>query len=1579
MFPQHFLLLAGGILVLLSFPATSAQTCNPQCTNGQFCSFSPGGDSPSATPPGTTICLECDTACALSCSAAGPGSCDQCKADGYYNDTGTCRGCNKACARCDGPGITQCSSCHKGYLHSGTACVECTEGTFGINCTKVCHCLPNTGGCSNVDGACSFFECGWGYKDPPLCQTECVNQYGKNCKYDCHCPFNDTCNIQNGQCSSGKCEEGFSGPGCQTELPRLRIPPVISGNECGNVTVTWQAWHESVDNGQGPIYNYQVWHKSDNMSDTTWYSLLNTSVTDTPILTSYSYNFTGLDPNSKYRFRVDTIGKDGKKPFSEKISGFQTDFFSVKCVDNSSANDTVLTTTTIKPLITTIQPLPVAVFTDFDVTVNISDMSLYVNWTLLTDQSVSFDNLTLMYRVARVRGCGPDIVDSKFQVVSLLNSTNRSVPALLPWRKYEYKVYVSIARGNLTESRMEQEGEFYTPAKAPTGFVLDLRVTSSSATTGSLAWNKPECNNRNGVFKNYTILVKNLNNTAATVLNYTTVLESVNLPNLISYTVYNVMVSFVNEEGVGPPGSVFLTTLEAAPSAPEITGMTSTVSNIIVTYDPPVTSNGVIREYMVFYSKSATFVDETRKSAQQATSITITGLNPATLYYFKVQARTGESRWGNYSEVGNKTTLPDKPSDLALLTINDRNVSCLEIVWKPPTTPNGAITQYKIQYQDMKNDTLYPETILNAAVSSYVLCNLHPGRRYMISVSAATSAGFGDPSIVFGTTVIGQPPIHTAPFFVNVTDTQITIILNQVVIDTGPLTEYRLYVQDLTAKRAAPGDLVASFPSAEITSPRLFVVGGGVPTSNKPLTKNHVYVISLEIVSYLDEVRKTGISSMVPIQTKTGLPVTGAATTDTSNNTPVIVAVVVIILLLLIAALVVGLIFWYKRRQGRYVYQPQSNEKEPYNLIPMPEQDYYDPMKHWNTIYSNRESRYIIAGQELLPGETEIMSNGSTSVNGGPPISFSQEFHDLPHGQLSSWNAAVMSKNANKNRFPHLLPYDHTRVVLNADENSNGDFINANYIHGYKKSEEYIAAQSPFNDETVLDFWRMIFQKNIKIVVMITNTVEDSIVKCTQYWPDTNQGRVHYGSFVLEIIETRQFADYVIRTIKITTRHSSSHRFIHLFEFCSWPDHGVPADSIPMLDMRNKVRDYRGNDRSPLLVHCGTGVSRTGSYIAIDALLEQYEAEGRISVFSFIRKLRKDRVALVRTLKQYVFIYDAIFEERVAGNTRVGPDLKSRYHELTHKNPKTKHSFLKDQFICLQRYTRKVTPKKCHTALLPLNVVKNRFPDVVPPDDFRPVLEAAAFGRTDYINAVFLDSHRRKNHFIVTQTPLHTTITDFWKLVYDLDINTIVMMESYKHEDDTCAEYWPDHRAKKFEPFFIDNTEDYQRENVTIRHFNVTSMQQPRSPPHKVRQYQFNAWEDPDFIPKSKSMLLDLIDMVTDWQKEENGDQTPILVHCKDGATHSGLFCAVVAICQAMHDDGDVDVFHTIKHMKRRRAQIIDMLDQYRFCYRVLWDYMNLRMAGGTLTNMMNHSNNDPLYIPGSLSLASYTSRLEYM
>ena len=853
---------------------------------------------------------------------------------------------------------------------------------------------------------------------------------------------------------------------------------------------------------------------------------------------------------------------------------------------------------------------------------------------------------------------------------------------------------------------------------------------------------------------------------------------------------------------------------------------------------------------------------------------------------------------------------------------------------------------FQIGYSNANDDTSGKATILidSPNVLAYGLCGLLHWTRYVVEVSASTSRGFGPPSpSVFQSTLHMPPSAPPVPTVKNNTETTILIEIYPVKLTTGPVSLYIVFVEDITnsngrRKRQVinpPGSPAAGFSDAEIVTSTLFLVGDGNNYggyNNPPLTQDHTYNIYLQVISRFGNVSKSNFSRLpspvttfVPQPTTTKSPTT-VPTEVKQDNTLLIVLLVIFILIVIIVVVVILIIIWYRRR-GKFVppkYELHQNDLKPTPFLV----DDYDPHLFWNTIYSTRESRYIIAGRELIPDDGFHSEDNNIGKRMDPAVTFNQEFHELPHEPQASWNEALKSTNSRKNRFRHLLPYDHTRVVLDPDENSESDYINANFVKGYNKPHAYIAAQSPFDEETVLDFWRMIYQYNVKVVVMITNIIEDKIVKCTQYWPNPDDERVRYGAFTLKSIECREYADYVIRTVKIKVKNGMGPpKVVHIFDFCSWPDHGVPDDPIPVLEFRHKVREYHANSPSPLLVHCGTGVSRTGTYIAIDSLLEQYESEGMISVFAFIRRMRKDRIAMVRTAKQYIFIYEAIFESRFAGDTRAGFDLKQRYHTLTMRNRKTKHSYLRDQFVGLQRFTRKLHPSVCSDSRSSVNYHKNRFPDVVPPNKYRPILQTpGGLDRTDYVNAVFLDSHLERDHFIVTQTPLHTTIIDFWKLVYDFNVNTIVMMEDFKHEDDTCAEYWPENKIKKFEPFFVDNTNIWQQENVTIRHFKIHNMLHPKDTAREVRQFQFNAWNDTEFIPKSKSMFLDLIDLVRSWQEQSNSDMDPILVHCKDGATHSGLFCAVWNVCETMREDNDVDVLHTVKHMKRRRNQIVDTL-----------------------------------------------------
>ena len=85
------------------------------------------------------------------------------------------------------------------------------------------------------------------------------------------------------------------------------------------------------------------------------------------------------------------------------------------------------------------------------------------------------------------------------------------------------------------------------------------------------------------------------------------------------------------------------------------------------------------------------------------------------------------------------------------------------------------------------------------------------------------------------------------------------------------------------------------------------------------------------------------------------------------------------------------------------------------------------------------------------------------------------------------------------------------------------------------------------------------------------------------------------------------------------------------FHFTTWPDHGVPDYATPILGFHRRVKSQHKPSRGPLLVHCSAGVGRTGTYIALDNILDQIAAENVVGVSSTIVKARKQRMKMVQT------------------------------------------------------------------------------------------------------------------------------------------------------------------------------------------------------------------------------------------------------------------------------------------------------------------------------------------------------------
>ncbi|XP_026579171.1 receptor-type tyrosine-protein phosphatase alpha [Pseudonaja textilis] len=267
---------------------------------------------------------------------------------------------------------------------------------------------------------------------------------------------------------------------------------------------------------------------------------------------------------------------------------------------------------------------------------------------------------------------------------------------------------------------------------------------------------------------------------------------------------------------------------------------------------------------------------------------------------------------------------------------------------------------------------------------------------------------------------------------------------------------------------------------------------------------------------------------------------------------------------------------------------------------------------------------------------------------------FREEFSALPACPIqATCEAASKEENKEKNRYVNILPYDHSRVHLTPIEGvPDSDYINASFINGYQEKNRFIAAQGP-KEETVNDFWRMIWEQNTATIVMVTNLKERKECKCAQYWPD--QGCWTYGNIRVSVEDVTILVDYTVRKFCIQqvgdVTNKKPQRLVTQFHFTSWPDFGVPFTPIGMLKFLKKVKTCNPQYAGAIVVHCSAGVGRTGTFIVIDAMLDMMHAEKKVDVYGFVSRIRAQRCQMVQTDMQYVFIYQALLEHYLYGDT----------------------------------------------------------------------------------------------------------------------------------------------------------------------------------------------------------------------------------------------------------------------------------------------------------------------------------------
>ncbi|XP_026553390.1 receptor-type tyrosine-protein phosphatase T isoform X2 [Pseudonaja textilis] len=925
------------------------------------------------------------------------------------------------------------------------------------------------------------------------------------------------------------------------------------------------------------------------------------------------------------------------------------------------------------------------------------------------------------------------------------------------------------------------------------------------------------------------------------------------------------------------------------------------------------------------------------------------------------------------------------------------------VQWKPPNETNGIITLYEITYKAV--GSLDPTAdLLNQRGKVFKLRNethhlfvgLYPGTTYSFTIKASTVKGFGPPITTRIATKISAPsmPEYDTDTPLNETETTITVMLKPAQSRGAPVSVYQLVVKEerpQKSRRAA--DIIECFSvpvsyknASNLDSPHYFAaelkpvnlpvtqpftVGDNKTYNgywNAPLSPLKSYSIYFQALSKANGETKI---NCVRLATK------GASTQNSNMVEPekqvdntVKMAGVIAGLLMFVIILLGAMLTIKRRKLAKKQKETQSSSQR--EMGPVAASD-----KSATKSAAHNEDTFI-SGCQDVNGFTDN-SHGEmtqptltiqthpyrscdpvemsyprgqfqpairvadllqhiTQMKRGQGYGFKEEYEALPEGQTASWDTAKEDENRNKNRYGNIISYDHSRVRLQLlDGDPHSDYINANYIDGYHRPHHYIATQGPMQ-ETVKDFWRMIWQENSASVVMVTNLVEVGRVKCVRYWPDDTEV---YGDIKVTLIETEPLAEYVIRTFTVQKKGYHEIREIRQFHFTSWPDHGVPCYATGLLGFVRQVKFLNPPDAGPIVVHCSAGAGRTGCFIAIDIMLDMAENEGVVDIFNCVRELRSQRVNLVQTEEQYVFVHDAILEACLCGNTAIPVcEFRSIYYNISRLDPQTNSSQIKDEFQTLNIVTPRVRPEDCSIGLLPRNHDKNRCMDVLPLDRCLPFLISVDGESSNYINAALMDSHKQPAAFIVTQHPLPNTGADFWRLVFDYNCSSVVMLNEMDAAQ-LCMQYWPEKTSCCYGPIQVEFVSADIDEDIINRIFRICNMARPQDGYRIVQHLQYIGWPAYRDTPPSKRSLLKVVRRLEKWQEQYDGRDGRTVVHCLNGGGRSGTFCAICSVCEMIQQQNIIDVFHIVKTLRNNKSNMVETLEQYKFVYEVALEYLS--------------------------------------
>ncbi|XP_041619164.1 receptor-type tyrosine-protein phosphatase delta isoform X37 [Vulpes lagopus] len=1148
----------------------------------------------------------------------------------------------------------------------------------------------------------------------------------------------------------------------------------------------------------------------------------------------------------------------------------------------------------------------------------------------------------------------PKNSEEPYKEIDGVATTRYSVAGLSPYSDYEFRVVAvnNIGRGPPSEPVLTQTSE-----QAPSSAPRDVQARMLSSTTILVQWKEPE--EPNGQIQGYRVYytmdpTQHVNNW---MKHNVADSQITTIGNLVPQKTYSVKVLAFTSIGDGPLSSdIQVITQTGVPGQPlNFKAEPESETSILLSWTPP--RSDTIASYELVY-KDGEHGEEQRVTIEPGTSYRLQGLKPNSLYYFRLAARSPQGLGASTAEISARTMQSMFAKNFHVKAVMKTSVL---LSWEIPENYNSAMP-FKILYDDGK---MVEE--VDGRATQKLIVNLKPEKSYsFVLTNRGNSAG----GLQHRVTAKTAPDVlRTKPAFIGKTnlDGMITVQLPEVPANEN-IKGYYIIIVPLKKSRGkfikpweSPDEMELDELLKEISRKRRSIRYGRevelkpyiaahfdvLPTeftlgddkhyggfTNKQLQSGQEYVFF--VLAVMEHAESKMYATSPYSDPVVSMDLDPQPITDEEEG---LIWVVGPVLAVVFIICIVIAILLYKRKRAESDSRKSSipNSKEvpshhPTDPVELRRLNFQTPGSDDSGYPGNLHSSSMASHPPIPILE---LADHIERLKANDNLKFSQEYESIDPGQQFTWEHSNLEVNKPKNRYANVIAYDHSRVLLSAIEGIPGsDYVNANYIDGYRKQNAYIATQGSL-PETFGDFWRMIWEQRSATVVMMTKLEERSRVKCDQYWP--SRGTESHGLVQVTLLDTVELATYCVRTFALYKNGSSEKREVRQFQFTAWPDHGVPEHPTPFLAFLRRVKTCNPPDAGPMVVHCSAGVGRTGCFIVIDAMLERIKHEKTVDIYGHVTLMRAQRNYMVQTEDQYIFIHDALLEAVTCGNTEVpARNLYAYIQKLTQIEAGENVTGMELEF-------KRLASSKAHTsrfisANLPCNKFKNRLVNIMPYESTRVCLQPIrGVEGSDYINASFIDGYRQQKAYIATQGPLAETTEDFWRMLWEHNSTIVVMLTKLREMGrEKCHQYWPAERSARYQYFVVDPMAEYNMPQYILREFKVTDARDGQS--RTVRQFQFTDWPEQG-VPKSGEGFIDFIGQVHK-TKEQFGQDGPISVHCSAGVGRTGVFITLSIVLERMRYEGVVDIFQTVKMLRTQRPAMVQTEDQYQFCYRAALEYL---------------------------------------